>query len=328
MMKKLTYYLLYGVTYLLSLLPFWALYGLADCFFLLVYYIVRYRRKVVRRNLTSSFPEYSGEEIRSIERRFYRWLCDYAVETIKLLSISDKKLLKHIEFRGVEQMVRVFSEGRNCAAILGHYCNWEWLSATGLAFRPNRREDDNTSERQKPVMGLIYHPLYSDAFDRLFIDIRSAHGGLCVAKQDILRQLVTLRRERRHYLFGYISDQAPRWHNIHFWLPFLNHDTPVFTGGERIMKKMDDAVFYVDMERPRRGKYICTFRLISAHAAQEEENHITVRFFQLLEETIRRQPPFYLWTHNRWKRTHEEFDRQYVMVNGKAIPREVKENEK
>ena len=316
-MKRLLYYLLYGTVYLLSLLPFWLLYGLADCFFVLIYYIVRYRRKVVRKNLTRSFPEMSEQDVRQTERHFYRWLCDYGVETIKLLSISDKALMRRMEFRGVEQMEQVFDEGRNCAAILGHYCNWEWLSATGLAFKTKRPED--------PVMGLIYHPLYNDAFDRLFIDIRSAHGGLCVAKQDILRQLVTLKREQRHYLFGYISDQAPRWHNIHLWLPFLNQDTPVFTGGERIMKKVDDAVFYVEMERPMRGKYICTFRLVSAHAAQEPENQITMRFFQLLEETIRRQPAFYLWTHNRWKRTHEEFDRQYVMVNGKAIPRENEE---
>ena len=311
-MKKIGYYLLRGTVYTLSLMPFWMLYGVSDGMFLLVYYLVRYRRKIVRQNLAGSFPEKDVHELRRIERQFYRWLCDYAVETVKLLSISDEKLMQRIEFRGIEQMEECFDHGQNCAAILGHYCNWEWLSATGLVFR---RHPDAT-------MGLIYHPLYNDAFDQLFIDIRSAHGGLCIAKQDILRKLVALRREQRHYFFGYISDQAPRWHNIHLWLDFLGHDTPVFTGGERIMRKMDDAVFYADMERPRRGRYVCTFRLVSPHAAQEPDNAVTVRFFQLLEQTIRRQPAYYLWTHNRWKRTHEEFDRQYVMVNGKAIPRE------
>ena len=88
------------------------------------------------------------------------------------------------------------------------------------------------------------------------------------------------------------------------------------------MRKMDDAVFYAEMERPRRGQYVCTFKQISQHAFQEPDNEITSRFFQMLEETIRRDPSYYLWTHNRWKRTHEEFDRQYIMVNGKAIPRE------
>ena len=311
-MKQLSYRLLYGVTYVISLLPFWLLYLISDGFFLLIYYIVRYRRGIVKKNLATSFPEYDAAHLRKLERQFYHWLCDYFVETVKLLSISNEKLLRRIEFRGVEQLEQCFDNGQDCAAILGHYCNWEWLSATGLAFK----------RYPEAVMGLIYHPLYNDAFDQLFIDIRKAHGGDCIPKQDILRHLITLKRENRRSLLGYISDQAPRWHNIHLWLPFLNHDTPVFTGGERIMRKTDDAVFYVEMERPRRGQYVCTFKLVSPHAAQEPENEITRRFFQMLEETIRRAPSYYLWTHNRWKRTHEEFDQQYVMVNGKAILKE------
>lgn len=311
-MKNILYKLLYGAAWLLSLLPFWVLYGLADGFFLLVYYVVRYRRKVVRRNLTSSFPEKDEKEVKRIERRFYRWLCDYAVETVKLLTISDRALLRRIEFRGVEQLEEAFDRGQDCAAILGHYCNWEWLSATGLAFH----------RYPQAVMGLIYHPLYSEVFDRLFIDIRSAHGGSCIPKKDILRHIVKYRREGRPTLFGYIADQGPRWHDIHLWLPFLNHDTPVFTGAERIMRKMQDAVFYVDMERPRRGHYVCTFRLLTLAPQELSENEVTRRFFQLLEQSIGREPAFYLWTHKRWKRTHEEFDRMYRVVNGKNISKE------
>ncbi len=295
-MKNLPYRLLYGLAYCLSLLPFKVLYAIADGFYLLLYHVIRYRRKVVRKNLTTSFPEKDAVDIKRTERQFYHWLCDYGIETLKLLTISDEKLLRRFEFRGVELIEQCFDEGQDCAAILGHYCNWEWLSATGLAF--GRHPD--------AVMGLIFHPLHNDPMDRLFVDIRSAHHGVCIKKKHILRYLVQYRQEQRRSLFGYISDQTPKWENIHLWLPFLNHDTPVFTGGERIMRKMDDAVFYVEMERPRRGQYICTFHLLSAHAAQEPENQITVRFFQLLEQTIRRQPAFYLWTHNRWKRTREE----------------------
>ncbi len=298
MKKNIPYYLLKAVAWLVSLLPFWVLYGIADFFFVIIYYVARYRRKVVRQNLTTSFPENDEKELKLIERRFYRWLCDYFVETLKLLTISNENLLKHLEFRGAEQVEQAFAEGRSVAVIMGHYCNWEWMSAIGLAF-PHYPD---------AVMGLIYHPLRSDAADFLFLDIRSAHGGVCINKRHVLRHLVQYKREKRHTLFGYISDQTPKWENIHLWLDFLGHDTPVFTGGERIMRKMDDAVFYVDMERPRRGRYICTFRLLSAHAAQEEENAITHRFFQMLEETIRRKPAYYLWTHNRWKRTHAEYD--------------------
>ena len=155
----------------------------------------------------------------------------------------------------------------------------------------------------------------------LFKDIRQSKGGVCIPKQEILRYLVRYKREKRMWLFGYISDQSPKYLNIHCWLPFLNHDTPVFTGGEKIMKKMNDAVFYVDMQRPERGKYICTFRLITDKPAEMQENEITARFFKMLEDTIKRDPRLYLWTHDRWKRNHEHFDKYYVMENGHVIKR-------
>lgn len=311
-MKRILYYLLYTIVYLLSLLPFWCLYLLSDIMFVIVYHLARYRRRIVWRNLTSSFPEKTEGDLHTIERQFYHWFCDYVFETFKLLSISDEQLLRHIEFRNIDELEACFDRGQNCAAILGHYCNWEWLSASGLVF--NRYPD--------AVMGLIYHPLYNKAVDRLFIDIRKAHGGTCIPKKDILRHLVTLKRQNKHSLFGYISDQSPKWENMHLWLNFLNHDTPVFTGAERIMQKMNDAVFYVDMERPRRGQYICTFRLISPEAAREEEFAITRRFFQMLEQSINRQPAYYLWTHNRWKRGREEFNRKYDVIDGKIIRKE------
>lgn len=311
-MVKIGFYLLYGLTYALSLLPFRILYFLSDGLFLIIFYVIRYRRKIVWKNLTSSFPEKDEKELRKIERQFYHWFCDYIFETFKLLSISNEKLLKRFEIRGLEQIEHCFDKGQDCAGILGHYCNWEWLSACGLEFK----------RHPEGVIGLIYHPLYNEAVDKLFIDIRKAHGGELIPKKDILRRLVNLKKENRRSLFGYISDQAPRWHNIHLWLPFLNHDTPVFTGGERIMRKMNNAVFYLDMERPCRGKYICTYHLITREPQKMEENEITRHFFQMLEKSIRREPSYYLWTHNRWKRSHEEFDKQYIMVNGKAIPRE------
>lgn len=132
--------------------------------------------------------------------------------------------------------------------------------------------------------------------------------------------LVGLRSEGRRSIFGYIADQGPKWTNIHLWLPFLGHDTPVFTGAERIMRKMNNAVFYVEMTRPRRGYYTCTFRLITDSPATLPEYEVTRRFFRLLEDTIRREPRYYLWSHNRWKRTHEEFDRLFTVENGKVVP--------
>lgn len=305
-MTKLVYYLFYAI----SLLPFSILYGFSDLLFFVIYHIVRYRRSIVRKNLTSSFPEKSDKEIHRIEKNFYHWFCDYFFEAVKLLSISDEELRCRFKVYNSEEVEACFKDGQDVAAILGHYCNWEWLSCVGLELPADR------------VCGLIYHPLYNKAFDKLFRCIRShEQNSVPVPKQDILRYLIKYKRQGIMNIFGYISDQGPKWENIHLWLPFLNHDTPVFTGGEKIMRKMNDAVFYVEMSRPKRGCYTATYKLITKNPNSLSEFEITKRFFQLLEETIRKEPDYYLWSHDRWKRTHEEFDRKYHIVKGKVIPK-------
>lgn len=307
------YHILYGFCYLISLLPYRALYGLADFIYLWLYRVIGYRKKVVRKNITEAFPEKDEKEQRQIEHGFYHFLCDYFVETLKLLSVSDKTLLKHIEFRNLEEVERCFDEGQSAAGMLGHYCNWEYLSTTTLALK----------RHTSAAIGLIYDPMANKTVDRLLLTLRSAKKGECINKRKILRHLLRFKQDNRLSLCGYIADQAPKWENIHLWLPFLHHDTPVFTGAERIIRKMDNAVFYVDMERPQRGKYIVTFRLMTKRPNEMEENELTRRFFTLLEETIRRQPHLYLWSHDRWRRTHEEFDRRFKVVNGKVIKKDI-----
>ena len=268
---------------------------------------------MVRENLNTACPEKDKKELRSIEKGFYQFLCDYFVETLKLMSISKENFLRHVEFHGIDEVERCFDEGQHCAMMAGHYCNWEYYTAMKVPFT---RHLDH-------VLGVIYHPLYNKVFDRLFIDIRQHFGGTCVPKQEVLRHLFTLKRENRMSFFGYPADQSPKWTSIHLWLPFLNHDTPVFTGGEKIMRKMNNAVFYLETQRPRRGHYVVTLEKIASHAAETEEFAITRQFFKMLEETIRHEPRYYLWSHNRWKRTHEEFDHRYEVVNGKVRAKKI-----
>lgn len=307
-MTRIVYFLFYA----LSLLPFRILYGMSDIGYVLLFYIIRYRRGVVHRNLVTSFPEKSPEEIGVIERKFYRWFCDYFLEAIKLLSISEKELRRRFTIINSEEVEQCFKEGQDVAAILGHYCNWEWLSCVGMNL-PHGRE-----------IGLIYHPLRNKTFDYLFRQLRSheKHSRV-IPKKDILRYVIGRKKEGVRNICGYISDQGPKWTNIHLWLPFLNHEnTPVFTGGERIMRKMNNAVFYVEMSRPKRGYYIATYKLITRTPNDLPDDDITRRFFLMLEETIRREPAYYLWSHNRWKRTKEEFDRRFAVVNGKVVEKE------
>lgn len=306
-MAKIVYHLFH----LISLLPWRVLYALADFEYFWVYRVVGYRRKIVRANLSSAFPEKSRDELRAIERKFYHWFCDYFFEAVKLLSISPSELRQHFHITNSSEIEECFEQGQNVGGILGHYCNWEWLSCVGYDLPDNR------------VVGLVYSPLHSKVFDSLFQRIRSSQPhSVLVPKHDILRALLRLRQEGKMSIFGYISDQDPKWKNIHLWLPFLHHDTGVFTGAERIMRKMNNAVYYVEMSRPRRGYYTMTYRLITKEPQKLEPNEVTRRFFAMLEETIRREPAYWLWTHNRWKRTHEEFDRRFQVVNGKVVERQ------
>ncbi len=303
------YKVIHSIFYLISLLPFRLLYGLSDVLYVVLYHIAGYRKNVVHSNLQNSFPEKTEAERLKIERKFYHWLCDYFVESIKLLSISKAELQRRFTITNSEEVEKCFEEGQSAAAILGHYCNWEWLSCVGIDLPESRK------------MGLIYHPLRNKYFDRLFIDLRSHMGGVPVPKQDILRYLIRYKQQGIMSLFGYIADQGPKMNNIHLWLDFLHQDTPVFTGAERIMRKMNNAVFYVEMARPKRGYYTCTYRLITRDPAPLPDHEITRRFFRMLEQTIEKHPEYYLWSHNRWKRTREEFDKEYIIENGRTIPR-------
>jgi len=309
-MKSLLYHTLYGCWWLLSLLPLRVHYVLSDFLYLILYKLLGYRIRVVRNNLTTSFPEKSVEELRHIERRFYHSLCDYFVETVKMMTMSEQQMRRRMVFKGTETINQCIDEGQSCAVYLGHTFNWEWVTSLPLWVSP------------KAQCGQLYHALENPTFDRLFLQQRQRWGAECIALVDILRKLVEYKRHQQLSVLGYIGDQVPHWNNIHHWCQFLNHDTPVMTGTERIARKNRQAVFYLDIRRLRRGYYEAEFRLLTRHPEELAEFEATDIYFQCLEASIRRQPELWLWSHNRWKRTREEFNRRFKVVDGKVMPRE------
>lgn len=303
---NILYHLLYTLWYAVSLLPLRMLYILSDVASVLVW-AIGYRRKVVRTNLATSFPEKDKQELRRLEHGFYRYLCDYFVETLKLTSMSEEQLRRRMVITVGDDLLRILNSGRSCAVYLGHYGNWEWLTSLPY-WVPSHVQS-----------GQVYHPLENKATDRLFLKIRQMHGSKCIAMNDTLREIVKFHQKGQVVCIGYISDQCPHWVNIHHWLDFLHHDTPVLTGVERIARKVDHAVFYGDMRRIRRGYYTCELHLMSEHPADTRKWELTDRYFAELEKTIRRAPQYYLWSHNRWKRTREKFNRRFIYRDGKVI---------
>lgn len=281
----------------LSRLPMRVLYVLSDIIWLLVYHVVRYRRRLVRRQLRESFPEKEEGEIYLIERRFYHFLCDYFMETLKLISMPHEEILRRVRFYGLnEAQVEMKRLGRQFLFFyLGHYGNWEWIASYSLLL-------------DKDVKGAqIYHPLRNKMMDDFFLRLRSQFGGVCIPMKETLRQVLTVRGEGRMEAIGFIADQSPKWEAMHHWTRFLNHDTSFFIGTEKIGKQVDACIYYVRVTRPCRGRYDCHIEPISTNPKEMPDFEITDRYAQLLEEQIREEPELWLWTHNRWKRTKEEW---------------------
>ncbi|MCM1369250.1 MAG: lysophospholipid acyltransferase family protein [Candidatus Amulumruptor caecigallinarius] len=292
---KPIYVLTYSALKLLSLLPFRVIYLLSDLLAGFMHSIIRYRRKVVRENLESSFPEKNDTELRRIERDFYRFLTDYMLETVKMLSMSDDDIRRHMFIENPEMVDEAFRRGRNVALLLGHYCNWEWVSSLPLNFKSGI------------VPAQVYHHLHNKVMNDIFMKIRTKFHSNNLEMSEILRQLIVWKKEGKLSVTGFIADQAPNL-DIHLFVDFLNHDTPVYTGPERIAKFLDAEVLFCHLHREKRGFYRLRFVKITGAPKTEKVFDVSRKYFEMLESNIREAPQYWLWSHKRWKRTRKMFN--------------------
>jgi len=291
-MDKLKIKLVYGFFKVLSLLPLRVLLALSDCFvYPLVYHVVGYRLKVVRRNLRNSFPSMSDKELKTIERRFYRHFCDSFMETVRILSMSTEEAVQRMHFVNPELVTNYLSKGQGVMMMLGHYGNWEYQPFLFL----------NVLESEKQEGFSVYRPLKSKSFDYLYYKIRTHFKGGVVTKDETYRTIIRLKRAGKPGVFGMVCDQSPSRNNLHYWTNFLHQDTSILTGSERIAVKTGFAVIFADVEKLGRGYYQTTYHLISDNAQGTAPNEITEQYARLMEQTILRDPAYWLWTHRRWK---------------------------
>ncbi len=293
---KIRYIIVYYSWYLLSLLPLRILYLLSDVFYFVLARVVKYRYKVLWENVSSSFPSYDEAQKKHIINDFYAWLCDYFVETVKLMTMSEAEIKRRMVFIGGEKIDKYWAEKRSVAVYLGHYGQWEWITSLPLWLHSEGKCTQ------------IYHPLENKVFDKVFLKVRQRYGAECIPMSESLRKVMQYRAKGTPIVLGYIADQAPFWNNIHHWINFLHHDTPVFTGAERMIKRTDQVVFYADVRRISRGYYSCKFRMVSDKPQNHPDYELTDAYFSLLEQSIIYDPSIYLWSHKRWKRTHEEYN--------------------
>lgn len=288
-MKKIGISIVYAIVWTLAWLPLPLLYVLSDGLCFLAHRLVRYRLKVVRQNLRNSFPEKSVKELRHIETRFYHHLCDYSIELLKLIHISDKELDKRIVPVNFELFDEQLSKGKNIILLMGHYGNWDWQTTLERKLTPGTK------------LAAVYRPLANQRVDQFFIRIRERFNTINIPKNNTLRACIRIKQSKEPHIIAMVSDQTPSKANLEYWTTFLHQDTPVLTGMERIAQKLDFAVYYMDMKVVKRGYYSCTVSVIENNPAAVPEHEICERFIRCVEQTILRDPAYYLWSHKRWK---------------------------
>jgi KDO2-lipid IV(A) lauroyltransferase len=259
----------------------------SDSIFFLVYRVIGYRKKVVFENLKNSFPEKTLKELKLIEKKFYHYLIDLFLETLKTLTISKKEAIKRCKLS--PETLKLFKDlndqNKSCILVMGHFGNWEWA---GNSF----------SILNKQQLYVIYHPLTNKNFDKLMYNMRTRFGSKLYAMKDTVRGMINNRNEVNATAF--IADQTPSPENA-YWTNFLNQDTPIFWGTEKIAQKLNYPIIYVTVNRLKRGYYYVNTEILVLDPKSTKEGEISELHTRKLEKDIRSQPEIWLWSHRRWK---------------------------
>ena len=286
-MAAVGYYIFYIINWFVTLLPLRVLYVFSDIIFFLLYYFPTYRKNVVEANLRNAFPEKSTKELKSIEKKFYKHLSDTFVEVFKLTHMSVKEQKRRLTFSNLEIVDKLREEKRDIVAVLGHYNNWEW--PTLLPFY------------LKYKTLIIYKPLQNKYFDRYIYNQRSKDGMILTPMSLIVREIVNNKKNNVNTFSIFLADQTPVRSEIKYWTTFLNQDTPVYLGTEKIAMKYDMAVLFLNMQKIKRGYYNMNIELLFDHTEGLAEHVITDAHVRRLEEIIKEKPEYWLWSHRRWK---------------------------
>lgn len=275
--------------YIASYLPFTVLYFLSDIAFILLYYILKYRREVVYKNLRNAFPEKKPIELNEIERGFYKHFSDLVFETIKGISMSEKEYKKRIIFKNIDLIHACFENRRSIILYAGHFGNWEWISILPLSV-PHQ-------------VTSFYQPLSNKYFDQLTKITRERFGAICIESNKGFKTIIGFELKNMLTLNLIIGDQSPRKKSSKHWTRFLNQETAFLVGADKIAKKSNLVLFFPRFKKIKRGHYELEFKIITESPKKLNDGEIIEKYASLLEEAIRDSPELWLWSHRRWKLT-------------------------
>ncbi|WNH12400.1 lysophospholipid acyltransferase family protein [Thalassobellus suaedae] len=286
-MQFLAYILVYPLLWLISILPFKILYVVSDGVYVLLYYIIGYRKKVVTNNLKLVFPNKTETEIKVIRKKFYHHLCDMFLEMAKTMTISEKSLKKRFKIKNPEELKRLEALNKSIILIFGHYASWEWsiviqnyINFKGLA---------------------VYKQLANKYFDKLVRDIRSKFNTSLISTKETISAINHNEENGIKSITGFLSDQSPRLTKDVYWSSFMGIEVPCFTGAERLAKKLDLSTAFLKVTKVKRGYYEAEIMTLAENSNDYKDYELTDMFLREVEKQIYEAPEYYFWTHKRWK---------------------------
>ena len=287
-MQFIVFILAYPILWVISILPMRALYVISDMSYLFLYYIIGYRKKVVRNNLELCFPKKNKRELRDLEKKSFRHFTDVFMEFVKSFSITEKELSQRLTLTNPEILDKYFDANKSVVFISGHYANWEWVPFI-------------VESRLNYHLNVVYKKLANKHFDKLVRRTRKKFGVSVFSTNDFYPEILRNIKNNKIGAYGFIADQSPKWNKVKYWGNFMDIEIPVITGPESIAKKLDLPVFYFKTERVRRGVYECSFVLLEENPKHAAPFELTDKSTKELEKQIRKAPEFYFWTHKRFK---------------------------
>lgn len=284
------YYIVYCFLYLLSLLPLKVLYLLSDFAYFILYYIARYRKKVVLQNLTIAFPEKTEEEKIRIAKQFYLNFTDTFIETIKLISADKNFVDRHFTF---DKTVfdKIYNEGKKCQIHTGHNFNWEFANLAVAGNIPFT------------FIG-VYMPIENKIFNRLFLKIRAKTGGVLLPATDMRNAILPYRNKQ--YALGLIADQSAGHLHKAYWVIFFGRPAPFVRGPESGARLGNIPVVFGHFTKKKRGYYEGHFYLEEENPKALSAGELTKRYIHYLEKVVSEHPEMWLWSHRRWKHEWKE----------------------
>lgn len=290
MKHKLQFTLAYPLLVFISILPFGWLYFFSDFLFFALYRCLGYRKAVVRKNLSLSFPDKTRQELRIIEKKFYQNFTDLLLEVIKIRRVNIESIINRCAITNLSIYEHFHQKNKSVIALMGHTGNWEWASIVMRKKSPYQ-------------LNVVYKNLDNSAMNQLLFDARNKFGAYPIAMQHVYKEL--LSQKEALSVTALLADQAPNPKIAH-WTSFLNQETPFFNGAIKIAKKLNYPILFVNVRRVKRGHYVIDTEVLVEQPADQSIEDMVELYVRKLEQTIERNPDQWLWSHKRWKHKKEE----------------------